>query len=77
MLVDNGVNRYFTQVEFMTDFTGHNPSISLDHFINGGNGIIGYHFAQPGLSRSDVACCPSWKILHHLFTAVRSKQWSP
>ena len=44
MLVDSGVNRSCTQVEFVTDFTGRNPLISLDHFINGGNGIIGDHF---------------------------------
>ena len=29
MLVDNDVNRSFTQVEFVTDFTGRNPSICL------------------------------------------------
>ena len=44
ILVDNGVNHSFTQVEFVTDFMGRNPSISLIHFINGGNGIIGDHF---------------------------------
>ena len=51
MLVDNDVNRSFTQVEFVTDFTGCNPLISLDHFINGGNRIIGDHFVCLAWSR--------------------------
>ena len=34
MLVDNGLNRSFTQVEFVTDFIGRNPSISLDHWCS-------------------------------------------
>ena len=40
MLVDNGVSRSFSQVEFVADFMDRNSSISLDHFING---IIGDH----------------------------------
>ena len=51
MLVDNDVNRSLTQVEFMTDFTGRNPLISLDHFINRGNGVIGDHFVCLARSR--------------------------
>ena len=44
MLVDIGVNCSFTQVEFVTDFSGRKILINLNHFIHGDNGIIGDNF---------------------------------
>ncbi|GFY38510.1 hypothetical protein TNIN_147091 [Trichonephila inaurata madagascariensis] len=40
-LINDGVNRTTTRIEFATDVTGPNSSISFDHFIKGGNGIVG------------------------------------
>lgn len=57
MLVDDGVNRSFTQVEFVIDATGPNSSNSSDHFINGDNAVIDDH---------DVRLTRSWQIRYRL-----------
>ncbi|GBN76881.1 hypothetical protein AVEN_128781-1 [Araneus ventricosus] len=78
MLVNDGVNCFLTQVEIVTDVTGPNSSISSNHFINGGNRVVGDHdvcLARCGQIRYRLP--PFTKILHQLFTAVRPKQCSP
>ncbi|GFU07337.1 uncharacterized protein NPIL_401961 [Nephila pilipes] len=43
MLMNDGVNRFFTKVEFVTDVTGPSSSIGSDYCINGDNRVISDH----------------------------------